>query len=713
MRSKRVSQLPLLNEWERRQVIEDFNRTAASYPRDKLIQELFEEQVEKTPDAVAVVFEDEELSYAQLNARANQLAHFLVEQGIRPDDRVAICVERSLEMVVGLLGILKAGGAYVPLDPGYPRERLAYLLSDSAPRVLLTQNHLLEQLPLGEIPVLLLEEASRLAGYAETKPDPRALGLIPQHLAYVIYTSGSTGKPKGVVVEHRAIVRLVKNTNYCCFGTDEVFLQFASLSFDAATFEIWGPLLNGGRLIVMRQGASFEELGRAIAERGVTTLWLTSGLFNLMVEQRLEDLHFVRQLLAGGDVLSARHVSMVRNSLPDCHLINGYGPTESTTFASYFAIQDLEAGEGVPIGKPIANTQIYILDRDLEPVPVGVAGELYIGGAGVARGYWNRPELTAEKFLADPFCKEAGARMYRTGDLGRWRGDGNIEYRGRNDFQVKIRGFRIELGEIENCLNEHAGVREAVVVAREDTAGDKRLVAYYTSSEEEVFSVEQLRTHLAAALPEYMVPAAYVRLERMPLTPNGKLDRKALPAPDETAVVRRGYEEPQGEVEVAIARIWQELLGLERVGRQDHFFELGGHSLLAVQLVSRLRERLGVEVALRDVFAEPMLARLAEAAGKAGAVQGVLQPMPRPGRLPLSWAQQRLWFLAQMDEAAGAAYHLPGALRLHGLLNREALRATLDRLVARHEILRTRIESAEDGQPVQVIAPAECGFALG
>ncbi|PBP39848.1 non-ribosomal peptide synthetase, partial [Pseudomonas syringae] len=714
-----VAELPLLSCEQRRQVLESFNDTAAAYPADKLLHQLFEEQAAQQPDALAVVDEAGSLTYSELNARANRLAHYLIGLGIQPDDRVAICAQRSLEMVVGLLGILKAGGAYVPLDHGYPSERLRYMLEDSAPVAVLVQAALQECLPAVNVPQVVLDSvdlSSGTGGLPCGNPDLDALGLTSRMPAYVMYTSGSSGVPKGVLIEHRSVLRLVINNPYARITTEDCVAHGANTAFDASTWEIWSALLNGAKLLVVSQATLLNpaRLNHILIEGGVTALWLTAGLFNEYVDVLAAAFSKLRYLLVGGDVLDPVSVAKVlsRAHRPR-HLINGYGPTETTTFASTYEIHALsDNSRSIPIGRPIGNTRIYLLDAHGQPVPIGVSGEIHIGGAGVARGYLNLPELTAERFLDDPFSAEPAARMYRSGDLGRWLADGNIEYLGRNDDQVKLRGFRIELGEIESQLSACPGVREAVVLVREQRPGDKRLVAYLTAREGAVLSVAQLREQLSQGLAEYMIPSAFVTLARFPLTPNGKLDRRALPAPEDDAYASRDYEAPAGEVEHALAQIWQALLGLERVGRHDHFFELGGHSLLAVQLVSRLRQRFEVEVALRDVFAEPTLQGLARQVENARlSAQTPLTLVDRDLPLPLSWAQQRLWFLDQLDRAAGAAYHIPAGLRLRGRLDRDALQATLDRIVARHETLRTHF-ALHEGQAIQVIAPATQGFAL-
>ena len=709
-----IGKLTVLPAKERQQLLYEWNATEVEYPSDKCVHELFEEQVEKTPAASAVVFEEEELSYAGLNRQANQLARRLCGMGIQPGHKVAMLLDRSMELIVAELAILKCGAVYVPIDRSVPDERKVFLIGDSEAHVLLTLKH--NELP--EIPEVVrvnidLDQPILAEDRSPVLETNLGISVDSEATAYLMYTSGSTGTPKGVMVPHRAIRRLALNNRFAAIEAGDRVALAANPAFDATTLEIWVPLLNGARIVVISQEVLLDarRFGEALQRQKVSVLWLTVGLFNQYAEKLKEEWGRLRYLIVGGDVLDPATIGRLLANKPPQHLLNGYGPTETTTFAATYEIKEVREGRSIPIGRPIANTRIYILDAHGEPVPVGVAGELYIGGAGVARGYLNRPELTAEKFLKDPFTEDPDGRMYRTGDLGRWLADGNIEFLGRNDFQVKIRGFRIELGEIEARLNEHDGVREAVVLAREDTPGEKRLVAYYTTSlndgsEMNAPGAEQLRLHLLAALPEYMVPAAYVRLESLPLTPNGKLDRKALPAPEGDAYGARQYEAPQGAIEELLASIWVKLLKVERVGRHDNFFELGGHSLMAVRVIARVREALKVEVAIRDLFAYPVLTDLARALESANSTElSPIVAVERGAPLPVSFAQQRLWFLAQM-EGVSQAYHMPMGLRLKGGLDRAALRKTLDRIVARHEALRT-IFAMVDGEPVQRIIPPE------
>jgi amino acid adenylation domain-containing protein len=586
------------------------------------VAELFEAQVEKSPDRTAVVYEDQQLSYGELNRRANRLARYLRELGAGPDAKVAICVERGLEMIEALLGVLKAGGAYVPLDPGYPVERLRYMVEDSKPAALLTQGHLKELFTGMAVTVPVIEMGDGRRAWRdrpESDPSREAIGLSSEHLAYIIYTSGSTGMPKGAMNEHRGVVnRLIWMQDAYELNADDAVLQKTPFSFDVSVWEFFWPLLAGARLVMARPGGHKDPnyIVEAIQHDNITTMHFVPSMLQVFLEQAdVVRCSTLVRIICSGEALPATLVRRFQEEVSSCTIHNLYGPTEAAVDVTAWPCPRGIEGDRIPIGRPIANTQIYILDRQGQPVPMGVAGQIHIGGVQVARGYLNRPELTAERFLPDPIAGE-GARMYRTGDIGKWLADGSVEFLGRDDEQVKIRGFRVELGEIEATLAKHAGVREALVVAREDTVGDKRLVAYYTiEGDREVkgAGAEELRAFLTARLPEYMVPAAYVRMESLPLTPNGKLDRKRLPVPEGDAYAARAYEPPQGEVETLLAGIWGELLKVEKVSRRDSFFELGGHSLLIIQLASRLRSAVGVEVPVRAFFDGPTLLEMTHA----------------------------------------------------------------------------------------------------
>jgi amino acid adenylation domain-containing protein len=685
----------------------------AEYPEDMCIHELFEAQVKHTPQATAVVFGNERVSYHELNRRANRLAHVLRKNGVKPEERVGICAERGVEMVVGVLAVLKAGGAYVPLDPEYPPERLQYIVNDSAPVAVLAQRNtagLLKKIGNG-IRVIGLDGDAQ-GRETEANPDRTSVGLSPNHLAYVIYTSGSTGVPKAVMLEHRNTVNLI------CWAhrafSDDVLsrtLFSTSLNFDLAVYECFVPLTCGGSIHIVA-----DALDLAGGGVDVTLINTVPSVMKILLEERVVP-PAVQAVNVAGEPLRRELVESIFAATEVKQVCNLYGPTETTTYSTWVKMTR-ENGFVAHIGRPVANTRVYILDEKLNPVTAGVEGEIYIAGAGVARGYLNRPKLTAERFGPDPYSAQAGARMYKTGDIGRWQAGENLEFLGRNDNQVKIRGFRIELGEIAARLEEHPAVAEAVIVAQEGVPGEKHLVAYYVMDRawrgsEEYGTREELKTEhvrelhrwLQDRLPEYMVPAVYVRMEQMPLTANGKLDRKALPAPEADAYARQAYEAPQGETEDMLADIWAELLQVNRVGRRDNFFGLGGHSLHAVRVVTRIRQRLDVAITVGDLFAHPVLADLA--GSLKGATPAKLPPIvrvERGPRLPLSFAQQRLFFLAQMEEAS-KAYHVPLGLHLKGDLDTAALRRALDRIVARHEALRTTFVLI-DGEPVQRIASA-------
>jgi amino acid adenylation domain-containing protein len=596
-----VAHLPLLPEGERRQVVEGWNATDAAYP-DACIHELVQAQVERSPDAVAVVHGHRSLTYAELNARANRLAHHLRQHGVGPDTRVGICSERRLDMVVALLAVLKAGGAYVPLDPAYPAERLRFMLQDSAPVAVLGDAAARELFPGLDVPVIDLSASGLWAGRPATDPDPGSVGVRPHHLAYVIYTSGSTGRPKGVMIEHRSssnFLRWARDT--FDGGVLQRTLFSTSLNFDLSVFECFAPLVSGASVEVVRDALQPPGAGVTLVNT------VPSAMKALLQADRVPP--GVHTVNLAGEPLRQALVEQIFAATGVERVCNLFGPTETTTYSTWMEMKR-DDGFARHIGRPVANTKVYILDGHGAPVPVRVVGEMYIGGAGVARGYLDRPALTAERFVADPFSPWPGARMYRTGDLARWRPDGMIEFLGRNDHQVKVRGFRIELPEIETLLLAHPQVREAVVLAREDAPGDPRLVAYYVGAE--AVGAEALRAYLSERMPAFMVPAAYVRLQALPLTPNGKLDRRALPAPEGAAYGTRVYEAPAGEAEELLAGIWSELLGVEQVGRHDNFFRLGGHSLLVVGLIERMRQA-GLHADVQVLFTTPTLAALAAA----------------------------------------------------------------------------------------------------
>jgi amino acid adenylation domain-containing protein len=609
-----VDTISLLTEEERRRQLLEWNATGREYP-ELCVHQLFETQAAKTPEATALVFEGWRLSYRELNQRANRLARHLRTLGVGPEVTVGLCLERSPEAIVGLLGILKAGGAYVPLDPIYPRERLSFMVEDAGARVVLTITRWLDKLPRERTTAVCLDHLPE--SFAPEELENIAAGVGPDNLAYVIYTSGSTGEPKGVEICHRAIVRLLIGANYAKFTSQEVFLQLAPLSFDAATFEIWGALLHGATLVLFpRQVPAAQSLAEVLRRENVTTLWLTSSLFNAVIDEAPAALSSVRQLLVGGEALSAAHIRRALSALPETQLINGYGPTESTTFACCYSIPRSleEAATSIPIGRPISNTQVYILDKQLQPVPIGGVGELHIGGDGLGRGYLNRPDLTFEKFIANPFSERPGDRLYKTGDLARYLPDGNIEFIGRLDDQIKIRGYRIEPGEIEAALTQHPAVKAAVVVPHEIQPAEKLLVAYVVPKGGQALTAEGLQAFLKQKLPRYMVPARFMFVASLPLTPNGKVDRRALPAPEAVEITsHREFVAPRDEVESKLLEIWQSVLGIRTISVTDNFFDLGGHSLLVVRMMGLIERACGVRLPLATLFAGATVELLAKA----------------------------------------------------------------------------------------------------
>ncbi|MDO1430598.1 pyoverdine non-ribosomal peptide synthetase PvdD [Pseudomonas aeruginosa] len=710
---QRLGELPLLDAPERRQTLSEWNPAQRECAVQGTLQQRFEEQARQRPQAVALILDEQRLSYGELNARANRLAHCLIARGVGADVPVGLALERSLDMLVGLLAILKAGGAYLPLDPAAPEERLAHILDDSGVRLLLTQGHLLEHLPRQAGVEVLAIDGLVLDGYAESDP---LTTLSADNLAYVIYTSGSTGKPKGTLLTHRNALRLFSATE-AWFGFDErdVWTLFHSYAFDFSVWEIFGALLYGGRLVIVPQWVSRspEDFYRLLCREGVTVLNQTPSAFKqLMAVACSADMATqqpaLRYVIFGGEALDLQSLRPWFQRFGDRQpqLVNMYGITETTVHVTYRPVSeaDLEGGLVSPIGGTIPDLSWYILDRDLNPVPRGAVGELYIGRAGLARGYLRRPGLSATRFVPNPFPGGAGERLYRTGDLARFQADGNIEYIGRIDHQVKVRGFRIELGEIEAALAGLAGVRDAVVLAH-DGVGGTQLVGYVVadSAEDAERLRESLRESLKRHLPDYMVPAHLMLLERMPLTVNGKLDRQALPQPD-ASLSQQAYRAPGSELEQRIAAIWAEILGVERVGLDDNFFELGGHSLLATRVISRVRQEQQLDASLKALFERPVLKAFAQGLERTTDAVSTIPLADRQQPLALSFAQERQWFLWQL-EPESAAYHIPSALRLRGRLDVDALQRSFDSLVARHETLRTRFR-LEGGRSYQQVQPA-------
>jgi amino acid adenylation domain len=753
-----LSRLSIMTSDERRLVLEGFNETKRDYPEHALLHELFEAQVERSPDAVAVICQDKRLTYAELNAKANRLAHRLRSMGVTLDTRVAICIERSLEMVIGMLGILKAGGAYIPLDPDYPEDRIAYILDDASATIMLTQSHLQNRLPLAAADqVLLLDHDEVYQNQPDSNIPSGETGQGSRNLAYVIYTSGSTGSPKGVMNEHRGVI------NRVWWFPDEVrvsssdrILQKTPFSFDGSVWEFYWALLFGAQLIMAKPGGHQDPyyLASIIDSEGITHADFVPSMLQIFVDiVRPGQCRSLRCILSGGEEMTPDLQDRCLKALPECNLYHTYGPTEAAVEATCWKCERTQGMPKVPIGRPISNVRIYILDSQREPVPIGVTGEIYIGGDGVARAYLGRPDLTRDRFLEDPFSEKTDGRMYRTGDLGRWRPDGAIEYQGRNDFQVKIRGQRVELGEIEARLVEVSGVREAVVVVREDRRGGKRLVAYWTrkgtqssieanthdeSLPDDQPSVEILRAYLKEHLPNYMVPAAFVQLDAMPLTPSGKTDRKALPEPDVDALQTRDYEAPADEMEMLLAAIWQDLLEVEKVGRHDNFFDLGGHSLLIVAMAERLRER-NMSVEIRQVFSSETLADMAcslsvcESDGAGGVpdnlipedadtitpdmlplveltqeeIDGIVDTVPGGAAnvqdiYPLAPLQEGVLFHHRMSGGKDA-YLITATLLFESERSFESFTHALQMLIDRHDVLRTAVVWSGVPQAVQVV----------
>jgi amino acid adenylation domain-containing protein len=739
-----IFKLPLLTEAERHQLLVEWNDTVADYPKDSCIHELFEAQAEKTPEAIAVQFDGRQLTYRELNTRANQLAHYLQRLGVGPEKLVGICVERSLEMVIGLLGVFKAGGAYVPLDPAYPRERLEFMLQDAQISVLLTQTKLVEderwkpflsetkgrddsglRSPvLGSQIKIVCLDADWETVARESAQNVRS-EVKPDNLAYVIYTSGSTGNPKGVAMAHRSLQNLI-TWQLESLGIPRVarVLQFSSLSFDVSFQEIFSTCCSGGTLFLIPEALKHDPVGllHEIGNQSIERLFLPFVVLEQLAEAADDgsvNYTSLKEIMTAGEQLKITpQMRRFFYSLKECSFYNQYGPTETHVVTSvYLTGAPSEWVSRPPIGRPIANTQLYILDSFYQPVPIGVHGELYISGDGLARGYWNRAELTAEKFITCSFSQRSRTRLYRTGDLARYLPNGDIEFLGRVDSQVKIRGYRVELGEIEAVLNQHPGIKESVVVALSDLKDEtqetesgigkhrKELVAHIVSDEKQL-EISELRNFLKQKVPDYMIPSAFVFLNVLPLTPNGKVDRNALRSPDNARPdLKEMYVEPRTHVEELLAQIWEEVLKIEAVGIHDNFFELGGHSLLAIQIISRVREAVDKDLRLLALFEAPTVAGLARTIEKtmSGRFQELppIMPVPRNGPLSLSRNQEHLWRLDQMFPG-NHFFNMPYVYRITGQLDVIVLERSLEKLIKRHEALRTVFVEI-DGRPVQIV----------
>ncbi|MFD6281867.1 amino acid adenylation domain-containing protein, partial [Streptomyces sp. NPDC060209] len=703
--SQPVGRVDILEPAERVRLLEQFNDTAAPAPQ-LTVPALFEAQAAQSPDAVAVVFEGAELTYAEVNARANRLARELAGRGVGPEAVVALSLPRSAELVIGLLAVLKAGAAYLPIDPKYPSHRLEYILTEAAPHLILTDHDTVGVLPAGDAPVLFLDDVDfddvdrdASAGVGDLSDAERRAPLEPRHLAYVMYTSGSTGAPKGVAITHHNVVNGVTQlAGKIDAGPGRKALAGTSVNFDVSAFEIFTTLCTGGSVEVVRD---VLVLGEREGWHGNVISTVPSAFAELL--DQIADRTRVDVLVFAGEALSADLVNRTRDAFPGVRIINAYGQTESFYATSFTSSGTPQALGAVPIGAPLGNMRAYVLSSGLQPVPAGVTGELYIGG-NVGRGYRGRPDLTAERFVADPYG-EPGSRMYRTGDLARWNAQGELEYVGRGDSQVKVRGFRVEPGEVEAAVVAHPGVAQAVVVAvGTGTGTGKRLVAYVVPTGPGSVTADQLREAAAARLPDFMVPAVFMTLDRLPLMPNGKLDRAALPEPEFTA---GAYRAPRTEAEETLAGLFAEVLGVDRVGIDDNFFTLGGHSLLATRLISRVRTVLGAEIPIKTVFAAPSVAELTTHLSAGVEVRPALKRLPsRPERLPLSFAQRRLWFIDKF-EGPSTTYNIPLNLKLTGVLDAAALAAALGDVVARHESLRTVFVEDAEGVPFQRIVPSD------
>lgn len=704
---KLVSHIEMISGEEKKQLVNSFNATEMEYERKKTIHQLFEEQAEKTPYNIAVKLKDKHLTYIELNERANQLARLLQVRGIGADSIVGIMTERSLELIVGVMGILKAGGAYLPIDPEYPADRLAYMLEDSGAQIILTQSYLGDKTDK-KLQIIELDNEANYTGEVSNLENSASA----DNLAYVIYTSGSTGKPKGVAVEHKSLNNLIFSI-YCrydkSFGIRDNCLSLTSISFDVSVFEMFLPLTNGAKLVLLDSDRiiDIQKLAETIIEEEITFTYIPPTILRAVYELLKASDKEIRlnKMLVGVEPIKDYILEDYLALNPGIMIRDGYGPTEATIAATMYQYgKEKPTGKNVPIGTPLNNTQIYILDRHLNVMPIDVPGELCIAGEGLSRGYINRPELTAERFVPNPF--EAGKRMYKTGDLAKWLPDGNIEYLGRIDNQVKIRGYRVELGEIEAQLIKHEAIKEAVVLAKEDKNNNKYACAYIVADKqltaEGGLTVAELRRYLSKELPEYMIPAYFVQLDNIPVNRNGKIDKRALPEPAENINTGTEYQAARNELEQKLTEIWQRVLEVENIGIHDNFFELGGHSLKAMQIVNQIHKTLNMQISFKEFFDYQTIASLGEyLKNSEGMEYEQIEKLPKQDYYELSYAQQRLWIINQ-KEPGNTAYNMAGHMQFKESMDLQAVKKTLGQLIERHEGLRTSFKHIE-GKPVQVI----------
>ncbi|MGB7604797.1 MAG: amino acid adenylation domain-containing protein, partial [Lutisporaceae bacterium] len=697
----RLSEVEMLSAEEKQQVLVEFNNTTAEYPKDKTLYQLFEQRAAETPDNIAVIYEEQSITYKELDAKSNQLARTLREKGVKPNSIVGIMVERSLEMLIGIMGILKAGGAYLPIDPEYPEDRISYILEDSKTKLLLTQGKYINKVEFdGEILNLESEQSYTNEGAKLDNINS------PKDIAYLIYTSGSTGKPKGVMIEHESAVNILSDMerNYP-LTKEDVYLLKTSYTFDVSVTEIFGWFVGNGKLAILKpeDEKDVSEILNAIERYKVTHINFVPSMLNLFLEgldeKNLNKTNSLKYVFAAGEALIKETVNRFHKLIKTASLENIYGPTETTIYVTRYSLNNLDKDtKNIPIGKPLSNIKAYIIDKNRKLQPVGIQGELCFSGIGLGRGYLNRPELTAEKFIENPFA--TGERMYKTGDLAKWLPDGNIEFLGRIDHQVKIRGFRIELGEIESQLLKYEGISEVIVIAKEDKNKSNYLCGYICGERE--YSISELREYLAKELPEYMIPSYIIQLDKLPLTGNGKVDRKALPEPDGSITTGVEYVAPSNKIEEKLSEIWSEVLGIERVGINDNFFELGGHSLKAINIAAKINKELNVSVPLREMFKTPTIKGLANyVEGTKQSMYSKIEAVEEKEHYTLSSAQKRIYTLQQFEEDS-ISYNMPMVMTIEGELDKTKLEETFNKLIQRHEALRTSFELV-DGEPIQVV----------